>query len=318
MISDKIFRPTLLTLFLSLLVSCSSDDDTGIDDSESEVYSTQVYLTDAPIDNPEVKGAFITIADVKVNGSSLEGFQKTTVEVSSLTNGETQLLGNVDLEKGITSSIGLVLDQDTDMSGTGPGNYLVMANGEKRALTSNSSEISLVDNAEIFASSDNQLVLDFDLRKAIVMDDNGDYSFAGNTGLSNSVRAVNTLNTGTITGNISNMEKFNAETMLVLAYEKGTYSESEIEKGNDGARFSNAVTSSVVNESSGEFSIHFMEAGTYELHFISFSDKNNDNALEVEGEVEVASSTELNLADIVVTADSTTNIEVLLTGLLGL
>lgn len=319
MILNKIFRSTLLTLFLGAMVSCSSDNDSETENPQSEGYKTQVYLTDAPIDNAEVDAVFITIADVKVNGKSLEGFQKTTVEISSLTNGETDLLGNVNLEEGTTSSISLVLDNDADESGTAPGNYVLLSGGEKKALTSTSNEISVTDNAEILATDSNELVLDFDLRKAIVADNtDGAYSFAGNSGLSNSVRAVNTLNAGTITGNVSNIEDFDAETMLVFAYESGSYNESEMEQSGDGVRFSNAVTSSVVNETNGEFSVHFVEEGNYELHFVSFSDKDDDNELEMQGEVEMTTSAEVDLFDVVVTADSTTSIEVLLTGLLGL
>lgn len=315
---DKIFKSTFFTLFLSALISCSSDSESKIDAPQSEGYKTQVYLTDAPSDNAEVEAVFITIADVKINGKSLKGFQKTTVEISSLTNGETELLGNVNLEEGSTSSISIVLDNDADESGTAPGNYVILSGGEKKVLTSTSSEISITDNAEILAADSNELVLDFDLRKAIVADSDGGYSFAGNSGLSNSVRAVNTQNAGTITGKVSNNESFDAESMLVFAYESGSYSESEMEQSADGVRFSNAVTSSVVSESNGEFSIHFLEEGNYELHFISFSDEDKDNELELEGEVEMSTSSEIDIFDVVVTADSTTNIEVLLTGLLDL
>ena len=85
------FKPTLYFLFLSLMVSCSKDDDDA-GNPASETYTTEVYLTDAPIDNAEVKGVFVTIAEVKVNGLALEGFQKTTIDVSSLSNGTTKLL----------------------------------------------------------------------------------------------------------------------------------------------------------------------------------------------------------------------------------
>jgi hypothetical protein len=37
----------------------------------------KIELTDAPIDDTRVEGVFVTIADVKVDGQSLEGIQQS-------------------------------------------------------------------------------------------------------------------------------------------------------------------------------------------------------------------------------------------------
>lgn len=301
---------------LTLFWSCSKDDDDP-GNPETEGYQTQVFLTDAPVDNAGVEAVFVTVTNVQVNGKSLEGFQKATVELSSLTNGTTKLLGNVDLEAGATSSIVVVLDGAADASGTAPGNYVVTAAGEKKAIAMASNEINVSDNAEIMASNDNALILDFDLRKSLVMDANGEFSFVGNAQLSNSIRAVNELKTGTIEGTFSNMETASADAVVAFAYEAGTYSEAEWQENSAGVAFGNAVSSTLVNESNGNFSLHFLEEGDYELHFISFSDSDNNGELEVKGEMEVSTASEIELSEVSVDANSTTSLELSIAGLLG-
>ena len=311
-----IFKPAVLFALLLLLWSCSKDDEEA--GNSSDGYQTEVYLTDAPIDHANVTAVFVTVADVKVNGKSLEGFQKTTVELSSLTNGGTKLLGNVDLKAGTTSSIVFVLDNKTAADGSTPGNYVLTAEGQKKALMASSSEINVGDNAEILASNDNKLILDFDLRKSLVMNNSGEFSFAANSQLSNSIRAVNEANTGTVTGTFTNMQNSSEEAVVVFAYKAGTYSDSEIQANNSGVEFANAVSSSLVNESNGNFSLHFLKEGDYELHFILFSDGNNDGRLEAEGEMEVSTASQLELSNISVDANSTITLELKLDGILNL
>lgn len=314
--SNFLFKILFLVFLPGVLVSCSVDDDSGEQTPVTETFNTQVLITDAPIDNPEIEGAFITISEVRVNGEALNGFQKSTVEISSLTNGETQLLGNIELLVGSTTEIVLVLS-DTDASGNAPGNYVLTIDGEKDSLLDGTAEISVNDNAEIRPVQNNELVLDFDLRKAIVTSGEGDYSFVGSSSLGNNIRAVNKEEAGTIAGNVNNMQDYNSERMVVFAYEKGTYNEDERNQNQNGVRFANAASSSLVNES-GDFSLHFLEEGEYELYFISFADKNNDNQLEFEGRLEMSAAGDLNLLGITVNSNSTVSVEVLLTGLLGL
>jgi hypothetical protein len=309
----KIF---LLVLFAGTIASCSTDDDDATNGSEQN-YATKVYITDAPVDNPEVEATFITVSEVRVNGMALENFQKTTLEISSLTNGKTELLGELDLEAGSTSEIVIVL-AETDASGNGPGNYVVTADGQKHALTQAATEISVNDSAEILASGENQVVLDFDLRKSITSGAENAYTFSSAAQLRNSVRAVNKQKAGTISGNVSNMGNFDSEQMLVLAYKKGSYNDSEKNRNSGGVRFANAVSSSVVNNNDGNFSLHFMEAGEYELYFQSYADDDNDGKLEFEGQLEMTGSGNLNLNSVNVDANSTVSVEVLFNGFLNL
>ena len=195
---------------------------------------------------------------------------------------------------------------------------MVTTSGEKKVLTTTSNSISLSDQAEILAIEENELILDFDLRKSISQNAEGEYSFVGSSQLSNSIRAVNRAETGTITGNISNMASASGETLVVYAYKAGSYSEGETQTGESGLNFTNAVSSTVVSESNGNFSLHFIEEGSYELVFASYEDEDNDGSLEFQGEAEMTLAGDLNLDGLSVTSNSTVELDLTFEGLLNL
>lgn len=307
----NLFRTGFVMLSIGVLVSCTKDDEST--PQENGKYTTEVAITDAPIDDANVKAAFITVADVKVDGQSLEGFQKTTIEISSLTNGKTQTLGNLNLTGGAKSDIVLILASDTDASGNAPANYIVTANNETKALATTANEIKINDSFNVEEANDNRVVLDFDLRKAIVAEGASGYKFVGTTELSNSVRAVNAINAGTISGTVTGD---NSAKTVVYAYKKGAFSESETQSNASGVQFANAVSSSLVSGSN--FGLHFMEAGDYELHFASYSDSDNDGKLEFEGLLNVTSESDLNLLNISVSANAEVNLNILVSGFLNI
>lgn len=300
---------------LSLLVSCSEDDSVKDLSKETQTSSTTVYITDAPIDDANVEAVFVTVSAVRVNGMNLEGFNKTTVQLSALTNGNTQSLGELDLNTGTTSEIVLVLSE-TDESGSGPGNYLITRGGSKQKL-SGALELSLRDQAQIVEAAQNQIILDFDLRKSL-REENGNYSFVSRSQLENNIRAVNEINTGIVKGNIDNTSEGQGEVIVAYAYKEGSYSQSETNPNNEGVEFSNAVSSSIVSESNGEFEIHFLEEGDYELHFASYNDNDNDGNLEFSGMVDANAVGSINLNGFNIEANSEVNLQISFEGLLGL
>lgn len=303
-----------LLLGLILFVSCSEDD--SVDGSNEDGQNpTSVYITDSPIDQANVEAVFITVADVKVNGKSLEGFNKTTIQISSLTKGKTELLGKLDLEAGNTSNISLVL-ADTDAAGNAPGNYLVLNGGAKEELAG-STEINLNDQVEIVEGASNEIVMDFDLRKSVKQEAN-DYSFVTKSQLQSSVRAVNTLKTGVVTGKADNTSNAGGDVVVAYAYKKGQFSASEKNANSAGIAFANATSSSVVSKSNGEFEIHFLNEGDYELHFASYSDDDNDGKLEFSGMVEANAVSNLDLNGFTVESNSEVNFQISFVGLLGL
>ncbi len=311
-----IFISMMVAAMALLFASCSEDDETSVD-VDAENYNTEVYITDAPIDNAEVDAVFVTIADVQIDGQSLSGFEKTTIELSALTDGETQLLGDLDLNAETYNDIDLILATDSDANGDSPANYVVVDGSTKVALETSNATISIDDSVDVVAQDTNELVLDVDLRKAIVTDEaNGGYNFAAETQLNTSIRAVNTLNTGMVSGSVSNDTENQDGVMVAYAYEAGTFTGAEAEENASGVRFSNAVTSSVVVDGSQEFNLHFLEANNYEVHFASFTDTNSDGTLEFEGMVEAEADGSVTLDNIEVTANNEVTLNIILMSIL--
>ena len=304
-----------LLLGLILFVSCSEDDCIDETGTGTEGNSTAVYITDSPVDEANVEAVFITVSEVKINGTAIEGFNKTTLEISSLTEGQTELLGELDLDAGTTSDISLML-ADTDASGNGPGNYVMTTGGAKEELAA-ASEININDQAEIFGDTQNEIVLDFDLRKSLKHDGES-YSFVSESQLENNIRVVNKMNTGIVTGNVDNTSEANGDVVVAYAYKEGAFDESESCANSEGVHFSNAVSSSVVSDSNGEFEIHFLEEGDYELHFASYSDEDQDGKLEFSSMVEANTASNLDFSGFAVEANSEVNLQISFTGLLGL
>ena len=67
-------------LFISFFTACD-DEDVVVTTGEGRF---ALEITDAPVDDPSIQGVFVTVADVKIGGASVEGFSRTTVEISAL------------------------------------------------------------------------------------------------------------------------------------------------------------------------------------------------------------------------------------------
>ena len=302
----KTFLKNSAYLFVTVFIALScSDDDNVQSDMSAETYNTTFKITDAPIDNADVEAVFVTIADVKVDGQSLEGFSKTTLELSALVNGQTETLGNLDLQAGTYSSLELILDYESDQTGSSPGCYVALADGTKDKIESTSGTITINDAFEVFATNTNEVVIDFDLRKTIREEEStlsSNFDFVTISEISAGIRTVNEETTGKISGNVNDSEN-TSDKIVVYAYEKGTFNaEAETSgQGESNIQFANAVTSSAVTGINNSYSLNFLKEGEYELIFVSYTQGENAN-LEFSALLEAESSTGLNLGAISVTS----------------
>ncbi|WP_372974934.1 DUF4382 domain-containing protein [Muriicola sp.] len=309
------FKSSILVLATVFLTQSCSKDDNEVDMS-GETYNTTFKITDAPIDNANVEGVFVTLADVRVDGKSLEGFSRTTVNLAALVNGQTETLGNLDLAARSYSNLELVLDYDTDAQGNAPGCYVALANGAKDKLTAQSDRISVSDAFEVFAKTTNEVVLDFDLRKTIREEQGtveSNFEFVSMSELSAGIRTVNEESTGRISG-VANDSQNTSDRIVVYAYEKGTFNaETETRgQGESNVTFKNAVTSSVVNANSGSYTLSFLEEGEYELIFASYN--RDGDAFFFNALLEAESTTGLNLGSISVSSALQISANVTITG----
>ncbi len=302
----------LCALALLLFTQCDKDDN----DNEH----VRLEITDAPIDDANIQGVFVTVANVKIDGESMTGFSgRQTIDLLAYQQGDVKSLGTGKLAAGAHTNVTLVLDYDADATGNNPGCYVLTSDGVKHALKSSANTTAEVTTAANFETTENNrtdLVLDFDVRKAIAYDGSGgsQYQFNGNTELNAAVRVVNKAGTGTISGTctdaLSTSEKF-----VVYAYTKGTFNATTEKQGP--IQFKNAVTSAVV-DAQGNYTLSFLKEGTYELLFIGYEDANDDGKFELEGGLLLNLLGSLDLNNISVAAKATVDIDVTVTGILPL
>lgn len=311
------FRSYVLLFATIFLFAQCNDDDTST--SEGNV---RFEITDAPIDDVEVKSVFVTITAIRVNGEIIEYFDgKQTIDLLAYQNGKVKGLGSADLEAGAYSDVELVLDYDSDQNGNAPGCYVLTNDGTKHALKGSGNLSNTVNINGVFQVTEKDktnLVLDFDVRKAVTYSDgsnSSDYSFVTDNEMNATTRLVAKAKAGSIKGKVTNQSQAGSR-IVVYAYKKGTYSESEAQpQGASGIRFVNAISSDVV-ANDGSYQISFLEEGDYELQFVGYEDTNNDGKLEIKGALLLDLIGNLDLNNISVAANSEVSLDVEIKGVL--
>ncbi|CAH1002046.1 hypothetical protein LEM8419_02961 [Neolewinella maritima] len=119
-------------LFLLLAVSCSTTTESidyilGEGQLRLEIANTVVSET-----TPAVT-TVLTVADVRIDGVSLPGFRRQTIQWGGGAQA-ADVLYNGSIASGSYELVELILDPGTDDQGSGPGCYTVDANGQKHAL----------------------------------------------------------------------------------------------------------------------------------------------------------------------------------------
>lgn len=300
--------------------SCSKNEDSiepVQQDPNAPKGQVRIGVTDAPIDNAEVKGAFVTITEVRVDGRVFDAFKgPKTVNIAELNNGNFLTLGEGQLQAGTYSKLTFFFDYEKDAMGNAPGSYILKADGTKSKLVISGNARNYLDlNTKPFTISQDgttDLMVDFDLRKAIkTFNENAQkqYSFVTYGELQSSIRVVNKTATGTISGQVSG---YNAATMgnvVAFVYKKGEFNQNVETKGQgeSSVEFKNAVSSAKV-DATGNFKVSFLEEGDYEIHFASFKSSGDANSsvalnsfLNLSGNLDltklsVKSSTEVRLS----------------------
>lgn len=314
-----LFFVVLILLSAVIFVQCSEDDE--LENGENGTLSVQV--TDAPSDDLNIQGTFVTVTDVKVDGKSVEGFNKQTIEISAYQNGETKLLLSKEIAAKTYNNITLVLDQETDASGNAPGCYVLTDDNEKHDLFAEanaSADVTISKTFEVAQGTETAVVIDFDLRKAVVRNPEGtgnnNYKFVTTTEMQNALRAAVVDDCGEVSGDIENTTSADVQT-YVFIYKKGDFNASTESTGSGASNvmFAKAVTSAKV-ESDGSYKLSFLEEGDYEVHLASY-EKMGDNHFTFKGFLNASSSIGgLLLNNVSVSANSQVKLDIEVLGLL--
>ncbi len=309
---------TAAILLMSVFFIRCSDDDNGTDAEQMGEISLKV--TDAPSDDADVEGTFITIADVKIDCESVEGFSKQTIEISAFQNGEAKLLLNKEVVAKSYNSVTVVLDNESDASGEIPGCYVLTSDNNKHNLAGSSAqtEITFSKSFTVESNAESSLVIDFNLRKLVVRDtesENSDYKFATSAEIENAIRIVEEENSGEISGKVNLMFNTNND-IYVYAYHKGEYEASTETSGQGSSNilFTNAVTCAKV-EADGSYTLSFLNEGEYEIHVAAYSNTNGKAMFKAMTDASSAIE-EMLLSSITVSSQSNTKLNMNIAGLL--
>lgn len=309
---SKWFPITLVAFYSAMLffTACKKDEN------ESASGQLNLEITDGPIDDASVKGVFVTVAEVKVDGQTFSGFSgKKTINLLSYQQGNVAALGLGELQAGTYQNISLVLDHASDASGNSPGCYVLTADNLKHELAAGANQtLVLTKNFTVNGGQTTHLVIDFDLRKAIQYENGGSdkYEFVATADLQAALRLMVKNTTGSIDGTCQN-SLITTDKIIVYAYKKGQFNREVEVQSQNGVSFKNAVASAVVGNDN-HYHLAFLESGEYELHFAAYRDNNSDGRLEFQGTLLLSSL--VNLLGIQVGAESETRVEVLVTGIL--
>jgi Domain of unknown function (DUF4382) len=310
-----------LLLVLVLFTQCKEDD------SPKPNGTASIEITDGPIDDANVKGTFVTVTAIKVDGKAISGFSKQTIDLMAYQNGNTKLLTTADLEADTYSEVTLVLDYSQDASGNAPGSYVLTTDNVKHSLQATSSTTGEITakagSFEVKEGSATNVVLDFDLRKAIRHEDapqtNDQFDFVTEAELESSIRLLEKAETGKVTGQVNDNLSMAGDKIVVYAYTKGNYTKSAETQGQGTSKvqFSKAEASAAVT-AQGNYTLAFLEEGDYELHFFGYEDSNNDGKMEIKGELQLTllGNLGLDLNDLSVDAGANVALSVNVIGLL--
>ena len=277
------FKVLVLAVFAVItFVQCTEDDGTINPEASGKA---NFKMTDAPIDDANVSGAFVTVTEIKVDGQTFAGFSgKQTIDLLAYQNGNVKALGLGDIEAGTYTNISLVLDYDVDANGNSPGCYILTTDNVKHEVQASSSaqqELVLASNFVVEENQTTDVVIDFDVRKAVKAEaqaaSDNKYEFVSKGELESSLRVVVEAETGDVQGKCQNDN--GSDRVVVYAYKKGTWNKSAETQGQGSSNieFKNASSSAVV-DANGNYTLSFLEEGDYEVHYASYKQESNGSA----------------------------------------
>lgn len=292
----------LLTL---LFAACSKDEPASAGQAE-------IQVTDAPSDDASIQNVFVTIAEVRVDGKAISGFAKQTIDLKAYQAGSVKSLGTTALSAGAHGQLTFVLDVDHDANGNAPGCYVQTIDNAKYKLgTSGTMEIAIAKSWNVAANSTATIIADFDIRKSITWSsDNAiKYAFVSADNLQASVRVVDKMKAGTVSGTYTEQTSTNADKIVVYAYKKGTFNAAmETQAQSDDAiYFKNAISSGEVKGlASMNYTLAYLEAGDYELHFASYNRDVSTGRLALQNMLSAQISVNGSVADFITVSGNAT------------
>jgi len=277
---------SLLVLF-AFFSGCEENDsgDTG---------TLNLSLTDAPIDQADITGVYITINGLEYHKqnndwATFEGYgEAKTFNLLELTDGMSEMLGSFEMEAGQYNQLRFLLDAPVrgESTPSNPGCYLEFADGSTEPLfvpSGGESGFKATGAFKVPSNGSVELMADFDARKSVV-----ETGTAGMYILQPTIRLIAEGEAGSIAGGITNLPTDGSE-IVVYAYENDTYSDTEAADPDvDSTRFPNAVTSDIVDDQDS-YHLWYLAPMTYDLVIVRSVDGEFQEVLGIVEDIVVES-----------------------------
>ena len=247
----------VLSLTLMTLISGCGGGGT----SSVSTGTATMNITDAPVDDENVLGVHVAFDAVHYKPASSEWVveelnETRVINLLDLQDGNSTLLASqTELPVGRINQIRFMINPAET--------FIELKNEGNVSLTVPSQVEKVVGGFVVPAGGDINITADFDLRKSLVLSNNGtSYS------LKPTIKIVDNSQVGEVSGTVSNI---NADTTVIIyAYANDTFDEAQ-ETSND---FASAATSSDATD--GNYTLAWLAAGTYDLVVVEL-DVNGQN-----------------------------------------
>jgi hypothetical protein len=273
MIIRKLTTVILGIGLLAFTVGCNKEDNNG-----GTSGTVKMHMTDAPIDDSNVKAVWITVKEINMKSTGgwepLTGFSgPKKYNLMDLRDSTAVFLGQETIPAGTYSEIRFVVDapDENGPAQSNPGCYIEYKDGSTQPLfvpSGSSSGFKAKGSFDVPVNGTVDVTADFDARKSIVM--------AGSSGkflLKPVIRIVVNDQAGAISGGVTHTGPMSD--LVIYAYENGTYADTEDDAPATGsARFPNAVSSTLI-QADNTYILPYLAAGTYDLVVVQ---KNSDGS----------------------------------------
>ena len=246
----------LIGIVLSLTIMTLISGCGGGGDTSASTGVVSMKLTDAPIDDENVKGVYVTFtalryqyADSNESWQDVDLNESRTIDLLTLQDGNTTLLNQVELPAGEIAHVRFVLDLD---------NCYITFNDD----TNTSLELEVPSGAQtgykaiggftIPAGGTVNVTADFDVRKSVTATGNGRYK------LRPTIKIIDNIEVGEINGTMT--LDANGSKVIVYAYTDGSFDDNESNATNN---FGNAVLSTDATD--GNYTLPWLTTGVYDL-----------------------------------------------------
>jgi len=239
---------------MTLISGCGGGGDTS--STASNTGTVSLRLTDAPTDDENVKGVYVTFnalryqyADSNDSWQDVDLNESRTINLLDLQDGNTTLLNHVELPAGEIAHVRFVLDTDDC--------WIDFFVGEIQPLEVPSGDqtgFKAIGGFTIPAGGTVNVTADFDVRKSVTATGNGKYK------LRPTIKIIDNIEVGEINGTMTLDLDENVSSVIVYAYEDGSWDANESNATNN---FGNSVLSTDATD--GSYTLPWLTVGTYDL-----------------------------------------------------